>query len=95
MSDKGRDESRQDRRGGKRDGVMTTGAARQVIKGQRRDLRGDDSHDKRHDGSRQERRDGRRDRVVTRGAARHMMKGLTKAMTRDVARVATRGVTMT
>ena len=65
-----------------------------MIKDQRRDLRGDDSHDKRHDGSRQERRDGRRDRVVTRGAATHMMKCLTKVMTREVARVATRDVTM-
>ena len=66
MRDKRRDESRQERRGGKRDGVVTTGAARHVIKDQRRDARGDDSHDKRRDRSRQERRDGRRDRVVTR-----------------------------
>ena len=53
MRDKRRDESHQERRGGKRNGVVTTGAARHVIKGQRRHSRGDDSHDKRHAGSRQ------------------------------------------
>ena len=63
MRDKRRGEiAKKERRGGKRDGVMTTGAARQVIKDQRRDLRGDDSHDKRHDGSRQERWETRQSR---------------------------------